>query len=224
VALVGASGAGKSTIVDLVLGLHRPTGGRITVDGVDIAESIPTWQRTLGLVPQDVYLIDESLRSNVAFGEVADDIDEARIIEAVTRAQLDDLIASLPDGLDTFVGERGIRLSGGQRQRIGIARALYSRPQVLILDEATSALDNETERLITETIEALRGDMTIIVVAHRLSTVRNCDLVVFLSQGRVEVEGTFDEVRAGSAEFANLVALGTLDAGPMDQPVAEDLR
>jgi ABC-type multidrug transport system fused ATPase/permease subunit len=224
VALVGASGAGKSTIVDLILGLHRPTGGRITVDGVDIAEAVPTWQRTLGLVPQDVYLIDESLRSNVAFGENAGQIDESRINEAVQRAQLGDLVGSLPDGLDTLVGERGMRLSGGQRQRIGIARALYLRPQVLILDEATSALDNETERRITETIESLHGDMTIIVVAHRLSTVRNCDLVVFLNQGRVEVEGTFEEVRTRSTEFANLVALGSLEAEPLSETPAGEVR
>ena len=221
-ALVGASGAGKSTIIDLVLGLHRPTGGRITVDGVDIAGSIPTWQRTLGLVPQDVYLIDESLRSNVAFGETPEEIDEERIVEAVNRAQLGDLVASLPAGLDTVVGERGIRLSGGQRQRIGIARALYQRPQLLILDEATSALDNETERRITETIESLHGEMTIVVVAHRLSTVRNCDLVVFLREGKVEAEGTFEEVQDRSPEFAHLVALGSLDAVDRTPPVASE--
>lgn len=211
-AVVGGSGAGKSTLVDLLLGLHPPDKGRILVDGTDIATSIPGWQRTIGLVPQDVYLLDDTLRANVSFGENPSQIDGPRLDEAVKLAQLDELIAGMPEGLDSVVGERGARLSGGQRQRIGIARALYLRPQVLVLDEATSALDNETERRITETIEALHGRMTIVVVAHRLSTVRNCDQLVFLENGRVEAIGAFEHVRESNSAFARLVELGSLTA------------
>jgi ABC-type multidrug transport system fused ATPase/permease subunit len=207
IALVGSSGAGKSTLVDLLLGLHQPTRGRITAGGLDIRDNLPGWQRGLAVVPQDVYLLDDTLRHNIAFDE---QVDPERLADAVTRAQLDDLVASLPEGLDTTVGERGTRLSGGQRQRIGIARALYRQPQLLVLDEATSALDNETERRLTETIESLSGAVTVVVVAHRLSTVRHCDELVFLSRGRVAGSGSFDEVAAANAEFAHLVRLGSL--------------
>ena len=210
VAIVGASGAGKSTLVDLLLGLHQPSEGGIVVDGTNIADVLPQWQRSIGMVPQDVYLLDDSLRANVAFGERREEINPERIAEAVGLAQLGELVDALPEGLDTYVGERGVRLSGGQRQRIGIARALYLRPQLLVLDEATSALDNETERRITSTVESLQGKMTIIVVAHRLSTVRHCDQLVFLKDGAVEAIGTFDEVRSTSAAFASLVELGNL--------------
>lgn len=216
VAIVGASGAGKSTLVDLLLGLHQPTQGRIVVDDTDIDDALPQWQRSIGVVPQDVYLLDDSLRANVAFGERREEINPERITEAIGLTQLDELVDALPEGLDTYVGERGVRLSGGQRQRIGIARALYLRPQLLVLDEATSALDNDTERRITSTVESLQGKMTIVVVAHRLSTVRNCDQLVFLKDGVVEAVGTFDEVRSASAAFASLVELGNLgvlDAG-----------
>ncbi len=211
VAFVGSSGAGKSTLVDIILGLHAPQRGEVRVDGVPIDSDLATWQRSLGLVPQDVYLIDDTLAANIAFGEPAEEVDQDLLREAVDRAQLRELVDSLPLGLDTDVGERGARLSGGQRQRIGIARALYRRPAVLVLDEATSALDNETERRIAQTIEGLAGEMTIVIVAHRLSTVRNSDEVVFLHDGRVEAGGTFEEVRASCPEFAHLVALGSLD-------------
>ncbi len=211
VALVGPSGAGKSTLVDLVLGLHEQDSGVIAVNGADIRADMAGWQRSLGMVPQDVYLMDRSLRENIRFGAPLDD-DELRMSEAIAKAQLEELVDGLPAGLDTFVGERGTRLSGGQRQRIGIARALYTRPKVLILDEATSALDNETERRITATIEALHGEMTIMIVAHRLSTVRHCDQLVFLSEGRVAGVGTFDEVVASNAEFAQMASLGAIRA------------
>jgi ABC-type multidrug transport system fused ATPase/permease subunit len=215
VALVGASGAGKSTFVDLLLALHRPGDGMITVGGVDITHNTPAWQRQLAVVPQDVYLLDESLRTNIIFDQPADD---ELLADVVRRAQLRDLVASLPEGLDTEVGERGARLSGGQRQRIGIARALYRRPEVLFLDEATSALDNETERRLTETVESLKGSMTIIIVAHRLSTVRNVDELIFMSSGRVASTGSFEEVTADSPEFAHLVRLGSLvPQGPGDE-------
>ena len=150
-AIVGSSGAGKSTLVDLILGLHRPRSGHVMAGGVDVFANLPAWQAQLAVVPQDVYLLDESLRTNIAFDE---ELDEERLADALDRAQLTDLVASLPARLDTVVGDRGVRLSGGQRQRIGIARALYRRPQVLVLDEATSALDNETERRLSDTIAA----------------------------------------------------------------------
>ncbi len=211
-AIVGSSGAGKTTLVDLILGLHQPTSGRITVDGTDLTAVMQRWQRAIGLVPQDVFLLDDSLRANIAYGLDTDEIDADRLAEAVERAQLDELVDHLPEGLDTFVGERGARISGGQRQRIGIARALYLRPQLLVLDEATSSLDNETERRITETIESLHGQLTMIVVAHRLSTVRRCDELIFMHGGRIQSRGTFDEVRASNATFAALVELGSLSA------------
>ncbi|PRY63198.1 ABC-type bacteriocin/lantibiotic exporter with double-glycine peptidase domain [Knoellia remsis] len=207
VAIVGSSGAGKSTLVDLLLGLHQPLSGDVTAGGVSIFDNLPAWQRRLAVVPQDVTLLDESLRDNIAFDE---EVDEARMDEAVDRAQLRDLISHLPDGLDTTIGERGVRLSGGQRQRIGIARALYRRPEVLVLDEATSALDNETENRLTETIRGLSGSMTMVIVAHRLSTVRHVDQLVFMSKGKVATTGTFAEVARENAEFAHLVALGQL--------------
>jgi ABC-type multidrug transport system fused ATPase/permease subunit len=227
VAIVGPSGTGKSTLVDVLLGLHQLERGRVLVDGVDISENLATWQRSIGMVPQDVYLLDASLRANIAFGETSDEADDDRIREAVSLAQLDGLVEELPEGLATYVGERGVRISGGQRQRIGIARALYRKPSILVLDEATSALDNETERRIIATIEALHGSLTIVVIAHRLSTVRNCDKLVFLDAGSVAALGTFDEVEAENETFASLVRLGRLGGGGVgdehavssDQPV-----
>lgn len=210
-ALVGTSGAGKTTLVDTVLGLHTPVAGLVRADGVDIATDPAAWQRSIGLVPQDVFVVDDTLRANIALGEPPEAVDDERVADAVRRAQLEELLADLPDGLDSRVGERGSRLSGGQRQRLGIARALYRRPSLLVLDEATSALDNETERRVAEVVEALHGDVTVLVVAHRLSTVRHCDQVVFLKGGRVEASGTFDEVRAASPDFAHLVRLGSLE-------------
>lgn len=215
-AIVGASGAGKTTLVDLILGLHEATSGQILADGVDIRSDLPGWQRSIGLVPQDVYLLDDTITANITFGEAPDAFDPARLDEAISRAQLDDLIAELPQGLDTMIGERGVRISGGQRQRIGIARALYVRPQLLVLDEATSALDNETERRITDTIDSLHGELTMIVVAHRLSTVRRCDQLIFMADGQIESIGTFDGVRRSNETFAHLVRLGSLEA--LDAP------
>ncbi|MFV0427263.1 MAG: ABC transporter ATP-binding protein [Beutenbergiaceae bacterium] len=216
VGFVGGSGAGKTTLIDLVLGLHEPTSGRILVDGVEIAAHLRTWQQRLSMVPQDVYLIDGTLRQNIAFGEDPSTIDDARIEETIQMAQLAQIIADLPAGLDSEVGERGGRLSGGQRQRIGIARALYRNPQLLVLDEATSALDNLTEHRISSTIAGLSGNTTVLIVAHRLSTVRNCDQVVYMSEGKIEASGTFDEVRRASPEFAHLVKLGSLEPASLD--------
>ncbi|RYB92367.1 ABC transporter ATP-binding protein [Nocardioides glacieisoli] len=209
-ALVGGSGAGKSTLVDLILGMHEPTQGTIRVDGVDITDDLPAWRAGIGLVPQEVWFTDGTLRENITFGVEANDVDQESLRAAVTQADLDEFVASLPDGLETSMGERGARLSGGQRQRIGIARALYAKPQLLVLDEATSALDNITERRVTDTIQRLSGSLSMIIVAHRLSTVRMCDQLVFLRHGRVAAVGTFDEVARADAEFARMVELGSL--------------
>lgn len=211
-AFVGSSGAGKSTVLDLVLGLLVPTSGSVLCGGRDIHEDLPTWFSTLGVVPQDVFLVDDTLAHNIAFGIDPEDVNPDLLADAIQRAQLDELVSGLPEGLDTRLGERGVRISGGQRQRVGIARALYRQPRYLVLDEATSALDNATEHRITQTIDALAGTVTVIVVAHRLSTVRHSDQVIFLSDGEVEAAGTFEDVRRLSPEFAHLVQLGRLDA------------
>ena len=206
-AVVGSSGAGKTTLVDILLGLHRPTAGDVKAGPTSIFDNVPGWQRSVAVVPQDVTLLDTSIRLNIAFDE---EVDPERLDAAVVQAQLADLIQELPHGLDTRAGEGGIRLSGGQRQRIGIARALYRRPELLVMDEATSALDNATERRLTETIDGLSGQVTVVVVAHRLSTVQHCDQLIFMSDGRIASAGTFDQVRAENAEFAHLVSLGSL--------------
>jgi ABC-type multidrug transport system fused ATPase/permease subunit len=185
IGLVGTSGAGKSTLVDVLLGLLTPTSGQILVDGKDVQDGLRNWQDLFGYVPQSIFLTDDTLRRNVAFGLRDEDIDDEAVRRALDAAQLTDLVASLPAGMSTLVGERGIRLSGGQRQRIGIARALYHNPPVLVFDEATSALDMETETGIMESISALKGSRTMIIVAHRLSTVENCDRIYRLEDGRI---------------------------------------
>jgi ABC-type multidrug transport system fused ATPase/permease subunit len=210
VALVGGSGAGKTTLVDLMAGFHQPTRGRVLRDGVDIWESIAAWRAGVAIVPQTVFLTDGPFRENIAFGVEPDDVDEQQLERVVDQAQLRELLAEYADGVDTPIGESGDRLSGGQRQRIGVARALYAEPTFLILDEATSSLDNETERRVTQTVEALAGRVTTVVVAHRLSTVKNCDQIVFLKDGVVAACGTFDEVRSMNEDFERLVTLGNL--------------
>jgi ABC-type multidrug transport system fused ATPase/permease subunit len=189
IGFIGGSGAGKSTLVDVVLGLLTPSAGTVRIDGTDIQGCIRQWQDQLGYVPQSIFLTDDSVRRNVAFGLPAGEIDEAALARAIRAAQLEQFINELPHGLDTVVGERGVRLSGGQRQRIGIARALYHNPQVLVLDEATSSLDVATEHSVMEAIRALHGDKTIIIVAHRLSTVEHCDRLYRLENGVVIEEG-----------------------------------
>lgn len=191
---IGESGAGKSTLVDVLLGLLSPTNGRVTVNGVDISENVRGWQCQIGYVPQSIFLSDDTLRANVAFGVPCGAIDDAAVNRALTAAQLDGLVQQLPDGVNSMVGDRGLRLSGGQRQRIGIARALYHDPQVLVLDEATSALDSETERGVMASVNALHGTKTIIIVAHRLSTVANCDIVYRLERGEVIAAGSLAHV------------------------------
>ncbi|WP_438853478.1 ABC transporter ATP-binding protein [Agromyces sp. M3QZ16-3] len=211
IAFVGSSGAGKSTLIDLVLGLLQPTRGSIECGGRPIADDLAAWYAGLGVVPQDVFLFNDTVAANVSFEVEPDRIDLDRVREALAMAQLEDMVGAMPDGVHTVVGERGVRLSGGQRQRLGIARALYRRPNVLVLDEATSALDNATEHQISETLAKLGGTMTILIVAHRLSTVRHAETLVFLKDGRIEAQGAFDQVRAANAEFARLVELGRLD-------------
>lgn len=188
VGFIGGSGAGKSTLVDIILGLLTPVSGTVTVDGVDIQTNLRGWQDQIGYVPQSIYLTDDSLRRNVAFGLPADQIDEAAVWRAIHAAQLEQFVADLPQGLDTTVGEHGVRLSGGQRQRVGIARALYHDPGVLVLDEATSSLDTATERDVMEAVRALQGDKTLIIVAHRLSTIEHCGRLFRLEQGRLVEE------------------------------------
>lgn len=185
VAFIGSSGAGKSTLADLILGLLIPEQGSIYMDGIDIASIPEKWSCTVGYVPQSVFLFDASIEENIAFGVPSDEIDPERMREAIKRAELENFINSLPDGLQTFVGDRGVRLSGGQRQRIAIARALYRRPEILVLDEATSALDNDTENAIMSAIDSLQGQVTLIIVAHRLTTIRNCDVIYEVKDGGI---------------------------------------
>jgi len=175
----------------LILGLLEPQEGEILVDDKNIFEHISAWQQNIGYIPQFIYLSDDTLRRNIAFGLPDSKIVEEKVQKAVELAQLGEMVMRLPEGLDTVVGERGTRLSGGQRQRVGIARALYNNPQVLVMDEATSALDNVTEQLIIEAIEALKGERTVIMIAHRLTTVMNCDVIFFMEDGKVVDQGSY---------------------------------
>lgn len=188
VGIVGTSGAGKSTVVDILLGLLQAQQGEITADGVNVMEHYRPWLKNIGYIPQMIFMLDDTIRKNVCFGVPEDKIDEDRLWEALREAQLDTFIQTLPEGLETSIGERGIRLSGGQRQRIGIARALYHDPEVLILDEATSALDNDTEAAIMESINRLQGRKTLIIIAHRLQTIEKCELVYRVQDGRAVLE------------------------------------
>lgn len=183
VAFIGESGAGKTTAADLILGILKPQEGTLTIDGVDINRCMASWHEDVGYIPQSIYLMDDSIRANIAFGIQEAEIDNTAIEKALREAQLDQFVHSLPDGLDAMIGDRGVKLSGGQRQRIGIARALYRNPNVLILDEATSALDNETEKEVMEAIDGLHGTRTLIVIAHRLSTIRKCDKIYEVGKG-----------------------------------------
>ena len=194
IGFVGPSGSGKSTLVDVILGLLTPESGQVLVDGDNIQKNLRAWQDQIGYVPQSIYLTDDTLRRNVAFGLANEAIDDAAVRRAIRAAQMEEFVAGLPKGLETLVGERGIRLSGGQRQRIGIARALYHEPAVLVLDEATSALDTATESDVMQAVTALHGSKTILIVAHRLSTVGNCDRLYRLDGGRIAADGTQAEI------------------------------
>jgi ATP-binding cassette subfamily C protein len=204
IGLVGPTGGGKSTLADILLGLLEPTEGSVLVDGVDIRGRTRAWQRNVGMVPQSVFLVDDTIRRNIALGVPDAAIEEAQVQTVIDAAQLHDVIASLPHGLDTTVGERGVRLSGGQRQRVAITRALYHDPQVLVFDEGTSALDNQTEAALLETLSALQGERTLVTIAHRLTTVRDCDRILVVDGGRIIDTGTYEELHHRSAAFQGL--------------------
>ena len=210
VAIVGPSGAGKTTLVDVLLGVLKPDVGEVQISGVSSIEAISKWPGAISYVPQDVLIVDGTIRHNVALGFPPATLNDEQIMLAIEDSALGDFVNSLPQGLDTEVGEAGAKLSGGQRQRLGIARALYTNPKLLVLDEATSALDGETESLVTESIQKLRGKVTVVMIAHRLSTVRNADVVIYMQSGKVQAVGTFEEVRKAIPNFdhqANLMGL-----------------
>ncbi len=207
VALVGMTGAGKSTLADAILGVLLPDSGSVRISGIEPYETVNRWPGAMAYVPQDVAVLTGTVRENVALGIPPEVIDDALVWEALERAHLAEFLKSAREGIDTVVGENGVQLSGGQRQRLGIARALYTRPRLLVLDEATSALDAETEQLITETLDNLIGDATIIVIAHRLATVRHCDQVLYLSSGKITGRGTFDQVRDQVPDFDRQASL-----------------
>ena len=194
VAFVGPSGAGKTTLADVFLGIMQLKEGKILCDGKDIDHHIDEWSNMLGYIPQFIFLSDDTIRNNVAFGLNVDDSVDEKVWEALEQAQLKEFVKGLPEGLDTRIGERGARLSGGQRQRIGIARALYNNPDILVLDEATSALDNETEKAVMESIEHLLGHKTMIIIAHRITTVRNCDAIYRVDEGNIS-QVTYEQLQ-----------------------------
>lgn len=185
IGIVGVTGAGKTTVVDILLGLLRPVNGQVFIDGTDIRLDMDNWLRQVGYIPQNVFMLEGTIRQNVAFGVADDEIDDNSVILALKDAALYDFIKELPDGINTEIGERGVRLSGGQKQRIGIARALYERPEIIVFDEATSALDNETESIIMNSINSLHGKITMVIIAHRLTTIENCDVVYRVEDGKI---------------------------------------
>ena len=209
VAVVGPSGAGKTTLVDLILGIFPPSHGTIKVSGMSPREAIEKWPGSIGYVPQDVVIANGSIRSNIELGFEPDEVNTSQVERAVRDAHLGDLVGTFSSSINESVGEKGSRLSGGERQRLGIARALYTNPQILILDEATSALDAATEELVSKTVLGMKSQKTVILIAHRLSTVKVADLVLYLENGRIKASGTFDEVRAQVPDFdANAKLLG----------------
>ena len=193
IGLIGPSGAGKSTLADIILGLLKPQEGRVLVDGIDIFTISQQWSQIVSYVPQSIYLVDDSIKTNIAFGVEKENIDDAMVWKALEMAQLDSFVRSLEDGINTIVGERGVKISGGQRQRIAIARALYFNPDIIVLDEATSALDNE--KAVMESIDALQGEKTLIIVAHRLSTIKNCDKIYEVNHGKISLREYSDIVQ-----------------------------
>ena len=207
IAFAGPSGAGKTTLIDLMLGIHSPTIGSITISDEKSQDVIYKWPGSISYLPQDVFIIDGSIRDNVTLGFKNQEVGNSAVLEALELAQLSDFISTLPDGIDTKVGERGTRLSGGQRQRLGIARAMITKPRILVLDEATSALDSETEQAITQAIELGIKNTTLIVIAHRLSTIKNADRIVYLKDGKILGMGNFDELKKKLPEFKSQAQL-----------------
>jgi ATP-binding cassette, subfamily B, bacterial PglK len=201
IAFVGPSGAGKTTIIDILLGVLNPDSGKVLISGLPPLLAVAKWPGAVSYVPQDVVISAGTIRENIALGYPIEEASDELVLGALKVAHLDGFVSDLPDGIDTQVGERGARISGGQRQRLGIARAMFTRPHLLVLDEATSSLDGETEANISDAIHALRGSTTVVIIAHRLSTVRNADRVVYLSNGKVLATGTFDEVRKAVPDF-----------------------
>jgi len=208
VAFAGTSGAGKTTLANMVLGLLTPTRGNIFADDQSIFDDLSAWQSIIGYVPQSIYLLDASVRNNIAFGLKEDETNEKMIRDAVKTAKLESFIAGLPNGLETVIGENGVRLSGGQRQRLGIARALYHEPEILVLDEATSSLDPETEKEVSNAIEAMSGKKTMIIIAHRLSTIQKCDRIYYLKNGTIAGSGTFLELIETNGDFRRMAESG----------------
>ena len=200
-ALVGPTGAGKSTIADLVLGVIEPDTGSVRVGGLRPKEAVTRWPGAMAYVPQEVVVLNGTIRDNVGLGLPKEFIDDAMVWRALERSHLAETLRREREGLDTIVGEHGVRLSGGQRQRLGLARALYTRPRFMVLDEATSALDAETEKIVSEALQELSGDVTLVIVAHRLATIRRCDQVIYVEEGRIQARGTFDEVRSSQPNF-----------------------
>jgi ATP-binding cassette, subfamily B, bacterial PglK len=205
IGIVGPTGAGKSTLVDLVVGLLAPDEGRVLADGVELGPHASLWKHRVGYVPQSIFLLDDTLRRNIAMGVSDEHIDNAAVERAIEMAQLKPLVKSWTEGVECFLGERGIRLSGGERQRVGIARALYHDPDLLVFDEATSALDNVTEAEVSRAIESLRGRKSMLVIAHRLSTVRRCDRLLYMEDSRIVAEGTYDELLDSNPRFRHMV-------------------
>ena len=187
IGIIGKSGVGKSTLINIFLGLLKPSSGEILVDGISVFDNLDEWYKIIGYVPQNIYLTDETLKRNIAFGVSDDKIDISRLKEVVKMSNIDKFILSLPKGLDTVVGERGIRLSGGQLQRIGIARALYRNPKILVLDEATSSLDIENEKDIIDTLDNLKGEITVIIISHRVTTTKTCDKLFLIKNKNIEL-------------------------------------
>ena len=199
--VIGKSGGGKTTLIDLLLGLLSPSKGTIKADSIDINSNIRRWQDNIGYVPQNIFLIDDTIRQNIALGVPKRKINEDSILKAISSAQMNDLIKSLPNGLDTVVGEYGVRFSGGQRQRIGIARAMYNNPGILIFDESTSSVDNITEKQLMESLNSLTKEKTVIIIAHRLNVVKDCKKIIMLEDGEIVAEGSWQDLENKSKTF-----------------------
>ena len=214
IALIGGAKSGKTTLADVILGLLRPRSGEFVIDGTSITDdNIHAWQRSVGYVQQDIFLSDASILENIAFGIAKADIDRERALAAARGARLDDFVlTTLPSGYETLVGERGVRLSGGQRQRIGIARALYNDVDLIVFDEATSALDNVTEKQVMESVDTLPGSKTVILIAHRLSTLDKCDRLIVMDRGRTVGIGTKHDLQETNAHFKKLVSAALRDS------------